>query len=216
LTADSLIKVTDWTQRVTSYDYDKNGRLKTVNQTNGTSRLSVYDTAGQLLQQKEIVIETGAVISQFDFEYDAAGNIIKEKTTPEADIDINLEMTYAAAANRLATYDGSAVQLDDDGNMISGPLSGDTANFAFDSRNRLMSAGETVYHYDAENQRVGVNQSRYVVNSQPALSQVLVKTEVDGTQIYYVYGLGLIGQEQNGEYLSYHKDVTVAQNSTLV
>jgi hypothetical protein len=64
-----------------------------------------------LLQQKEIVIETGEVISQFDFEYDAAGNIIKEKTTSEADIDINLEMTYAAA-NRLATYDGSGVQLD--------------------------------------------------------------------------------------------------------
>jgi RHS repeat-associated protein len=76
----------------------------------------------------------------------------------------------------------------------------------FDSRNRLTNAGETVYHYDVENQRIGVNQTQYVVNSQPALSQVLVKTEVDGTQTYYVYGLGLIGQEQNGEYLSYHFD----------
>jgi hypothetical protein len=72
--------------------------------------LRVYDTARQLLQQKEIVIETGKVISQFDFEYDAAGNIIKEKNTIEPDIDINLEMTYAVA-NRLATYDGSGVQF---------------------------------------------------------------------------------------------------------
>jgi RHS repeat-associated protein len=76
----------------------------------------------------------------------------------------------------------------------------------FDSKNRLVQAGEMVYSYDAENQRVGVNQTQFVVNSQPALSQVLVKTEADGTQTYYVYGLGLIGQESNGEYLSYHFD----------
>jgi hypothetical protein len=66
--------------------------------------------------------------------------------------------------------------------MTSNPLFGDIANFAFDSRNRLISAGETVYHYDAENQRIGVNQTQYVINSQPVLSQVLVKTEADGTQ----------------------------------
>jgi frataxin-like iron-binding protein CyaY len=45
-----------------------------------------------------------------------------------------------------------------------------------------------------------VNQSCYVVNSQPALSQVLVKTEADGTQTFYIYGLGLIGEETNGQY----------------
>ncbi|RKZ81586.1 MAG: hypothetical protein DRR19_22020 [Candidatus Parabeggiatoa sp. nov. 1] len=98
------------------------------------------------------------------------------------------------------------MQFDADGNMVLGPLSGDMANFDFDSRNRLVQAGETVYRYDAENQRIGINQTRYVINSQPALSQVLVKTKVDGTQTYYVYGLGLIGQEQNGEYLAYHFD----------
>ncbi len=46
-----------------------------------------------------------------------------------------------------------------------------------------------------------------MVNSQPALSQVLVKTEADGSQTFYVYGLGLIGQQQGNEYLSYHFDL---------
>jgi RHS repeat-associated protein len=78
-------------------------------------------------------------------------------------------------------------------------------NFRFDSRNRLVQAGDTVYHYNAENQRIGVNQTQYVVNSQPALSQVLVK-EDNGQKTFYVYGLGLIGQESNGDYLSYHFD----------
>jgi len=36
-------------------------------------------------------------------------------------------------------------------------------------------AGETAYRVDAENQRLGVKQIQYVYNSQPALSQVLVR-----------------------------------------
>ncbi|RKZ50201.1 MAG: hypothetical protein DRR16_28745 [Candidatus Parabeggiatoa sp. nov. 3] len=79
-------------------------------------------------------------------------------------------------------------------------------NFAFDSRNCLIQTGSTVYRYDAENQRIGVDQTQYVVNSQPALSQVLVK-EVNGVNTFYVYGLGLIGQEIGGEYTSYHFDL---------
>ena len=44
-----------------------------------------------------------------------------------------------------------------------------------------------------------------MVNSQPSLSQVLIK-EDNGQKTFYVYGLGLIGQEVDGEYLSYHYD----------
>jgi RHS repeat-associated protein len=204
--ADQLITVTDWANRATRYDYDKNGRLISINRPNGTQQTRVYDSAGQLLQQKEVVSKTGKVISQVDFSYDAAGNIIEEKTSREASPQINLEMTYAKA-NRLASYDDETVQLDADGNLIQGPLSGEMADFVFDSRNRLIQAGDTTYHYDAENQRIGVNQTQYVINSQPNLSQVLVKTDASGTQTYYVYGLGLIGQETAGEYTSYHFDL---------
>ncbi|RKZ52007.1 MAG: hypothetical protein DRQ99_32790 [Candidatus Parabeggiatoa sp. nov. 3] len=81
-----------------------------------------------------------------------------------------------------------------------------TKPFFFEPHNRLIQADSTLYRYNAENQRIGVNQTQYVINSQPALSQVLVKTEASGTQTYYVYGLGLIGQETAGEYSSYHFD----------
>jgi len=177
---------------------------------NGTQMTRVYDDAGQLLQQKEVIISSGELINQFDFAYNAAGDIVQEQIAPEPNLEVNpLSMTYAAA-NRLATYDGSAVQLDADGNMIVGPLAGGMANFAFDSRNRLVAAGNTAYRYDAENQRLGVSvdgqETRYVINSLPVLSQVLVRTQPDGTQTYYVYGLGLIGQEKQGQYLTYHFD----------
>jgi RHS repeat-associated protein len=209
--ADLLIKVTDWANRETVYDYDKNGRVISMLRPNGTQMTRVYDDAGQLKQQKDVLIATGEIISQFDFSYDATGNIIKEQTVPaEPEPQINLEMTYTVA-NRLATYNDNVVQFDPDGNMRQGPLADGIAHFEFDSRNRLMSVGNTIYRYDAENQRVGISidgqNTRYVVNSQPPLSQVLVRTKPDGTQTYYVYGLWMIGQEQGNEYLSYHFDL---------
>jgi RHS repeat-associated protein len=210
--ANQLTTVMDWAERETLYTYDPNGRLISTLRPNGTQMTRIYDEAGKLIQQKDVVIATGEIISQFDFKYDAAGNIIEEKTNFEPDPEINLEMTYQAA-NRLATYNDKTVQFDADGNMTKGFLSGELVNFEFDSRNRLIQAGSTVYRYDAENQRIGVNQTNYVVNSQPALSQVLVKTEADGTQTFYVYGLGLIGQEIDGDYTNYHFDL---RGSTVV
>jgi hypothetical protein len=94
--------------------------------------------------------------------------------------------------------------------MIKGPLTGELVDLVFDSRNRLTQAGSMVYRYDAENQRIGVGQTQYVVNSQPALSQVLVKEE-NGNKTFYVYGLGLIAQETGGEYTSYHFDLRVVR-----
>jgi len=204
--ADQLITVTDWANRETAYGYDDNGRLISTLRANGTQMTRVYDEAGQLKQQKDIVVATGEIISQFDFSYDAAGDIIQEIIVPEPTVEVApFEMTYLAA-NRLATYNGDVVQFDADGNMTKGPLSGELVDFEFDSRNRLIQADSTVYRYDAENQRIGVNQTQFVVNSQPALSQVLVRTKGNGEVTYYVYGLGLIGEASAGNYFSYHFD----------
>jgi len=203
--ADQLVKVTDWAGRVTGYEYDKNGRLLTEIRPNGTQMTRRYNVAGQLVQQVE-KDNHGELISQFNFSYDAAGNILKEQKLPKPE-SVSLPavtMTYSAA-NRLATYNGQAVQFDAEGNLVVGPLAGEMANFSFDSRNRLVAAGPTSYRYDAENQRIGVNQTNYVINSQPALSQVLVKEE-KGVKTFYVYGLGLLGEEKEREYRSYHFD----------
>ena len=131
----------------------------------------------------------------------------------------NEQPTYAALSatmtfdksNRLVTYNGQAVQYDADGNMTSGPPMGVTTNFAYDARNRLISAGNTSYGYDAENNRIAVitdgQQTSYVINLQTKLSQLLIKTDAKGNNTYYIYGLGLIGQEEaDGTYKTYHFD----------
>lgn len=209
--ADRLISVTDWNGRETRYGYDKNGRLVRTERPNGTVRTRYYDNYGQLIQQSDVKAD-GELIIRYDYNYDAAGNIIEEKVTPEPEpFTISpVTMTYGKA-NRLATYNGKEVRFDADGNMVRGPLNGEFADLVFDSRNRLKSAGRTVYVYDAENHRVGFSETwaeiRFIVNPNAYLSQVLVKIGPDGEETFYMYGLGLIGREKDGEYLDFHYDL---------
>ena len=107
--------------------------------------------------------------------------------------------------NRILSINGQSVSYDLDGNMLSGPLSEQsvTINFDYDSRNRLRTVNyvdnalhTTTYTYDAENHRTGMTNdgetTEYVVKPHAELSQILVKTAPDGSQTWYVYGLGLL------------------------
>lgn len=204
-------KVTDWAGRVTTYDYDANGRLTKTVRPNGTVLTQSYDAAGQLIEQKDIDAG-GNTISSFVFTYDAAGNVATEQgAAAEEPFKLKgADMSYSSG-NRLATYNGKAVSYDADGNMTEGPLAGSTTAFTYDARNRLTSAGGASYAYDAENNRIGVEEdgvsTYYCVNPNSYLSQVLIKTDAQGGKTYYVYGLGLIGQQgEDGAYSAYHFD----------
>lgn len=162
--ADQLIKVTDWAGRITQYQYDANGRLLNTMRPNHTTQTREYDDKGQLLTQMDLDVQ-GNILVAYRFSYDAAGNIIQEQTLPRQSLalPLSVEMTYTSA-NRLATYNGQTVQFDADGNLLTAPLNGQMSSLQFDSRNRLIQAGNTTYRYDAENQRIGVNQTQFVVN----------------------------------------------------
>ncbi|OQB95194.1 MAG: tRNA3(Ser)-specific nuclease WapA precursor [Verrucomicrobia bacterium ADurb.Bin118] len=103
-------------------------------------------------------------------------------------------MTYNAD-NQIATFNG--VTYDADGNLTSGPLTNNMfVSYTYDARNRLLSAGGLNYGYDPSANRVaitnGANVTRFVVNPNAALSQVLVRTKPDGSKTFYVYGVGLL------------------------
>lgn len=179
----------------------------------------------------------GTILYDAAYQYDGVGNVVTEtingKTSvtsrvygAEPTFDINgpglspnqelfvsenVDMTYTAD-NRLATYNGSEVVYDADGNMIVGPLQGSIQSYQYDSRNRLIEAGGVSYGYNSENIRTSVTANgittNYVVNPNAILSQVLMEKDAAGqTKAWYVYGLGLIGREDSaGNYLSYHYD----------
>jgi len=84
-------------------------------------------------------------------------------------------------------------------------------SFVYDSGNRLTQAGTTAYTYDANDNRivsaVGNSKAQYAYeNTAAKLSQLLVRTNPDGSQTFYVYGLGLIGQQDSTGYSVYHFD----------
>ena len=105
---------------------------------------------------------------------------------------------------------GQTVSYDADGNITSAPINSDMASFVFDERNRLTSALGSTYAYDLENNRTSKIENgqttNYVVNPNATLSQVLMKTTGE-TTTYYVYGLGLLSEETQQDYKTYHYDL---------
>jgi RHS repeat-associated protein len=81
----------------------------------------------------------------------------------------------------------------------------------FNYNNRLTDAGGTSYTYDAEDNRisstVGGVTTNYVYDTTGSLSRMLESTDSTGKTVYYIYGMGLIGSEDNsGNYSNYHYD----------
>lgn len=144
---------------------------------------------------------------------DVQTDVYMQPTSVTADVygTGDMTMTYSAD-NRLATVNGEAVKYDAEGNMLVGPLAGQMQNYTFDARNRLVEAGGVQYGYDNENHRTSMTvngtTTKYVINPEAVLSQVLMETDASGKPTaWYVYGNGLIGrQDANGAYQSYHYD----------
>ena len=92
--------------------------------------------------------------------------------------------------------------------MIYGPLNGKMAEFEYDCRNRLVSVGGISYEYDAENNRISQTENgaktEYVVDSNSSSLTRILTAEKEGDTTYYIYGIGLIAQENGNEYLIYH------------
>jgi len=209
--ANRLTQVTDWAGRTTAYTYDDNNRLTQTQRPDGSIETRTYDTAGRLTQQLDKE-QANNTLTQFDFTYNPAGNVTTETNNlPDVSLpEPNTTMTYTSD-NRLETCNGQNVSYDADGNMTSGPLNGQTTSFTFDSRNRLTAAGSTTYGYDAENNRISiadsVYQATYVINPHAVFSQVLTQTDGQGNQTFYIYGLGLIGEQSSTGYNAYHYDL---------
>ena len=135
-------------------------------------------------------------ITEEIFSYDEAGNIIGDGTDTRFVYDTN---------NRLVLYNGKAVEYDLDGNMLT---DGEKV-YTYDSANKLISVGNATYTYNVENIRVrnlcGEDETTYVYDNTSKLSRLLIKI-TNGVLTKYVYGRGLIGEETNGEFKTYHFD----------
>lgn len=155
-----------------------------------------YDSLGRVTTRMIKSLNDDSIVSTETFAYDAAGNI-NESLDSSFQYDTN---------NRLVVFNGNPVSYDLDGNMLSDGV----RSFNYDSSNKLITADGNTYTYNAEGVRIrnlceSGEDTTYTYNTNCKLSQLLMKT-TDGVVTKYVYGRGLIGEEVNNTFKTYHFD----------
>jgi RHS repeat-associated protein len=210
--AGRMTRVTDWAGRVTEYSYDPNDQITRVDFPNGTARVMTYDPAGRVAMRRDVTAQ-GAVIVEYHYTYDAVGQIaVASSSFPQGPVYVPQPavMTYAGSSDQLATFNGQTVSFDRDGNQIGGPLGDTAANFQYDSYGKLVQAGQVTYSYNAQDQLVGFvangAETRLLINPEPAYTQVLEKRDPNGQVTRYVWGVGLIYEEDPNGIRVHHYD----------
>ncbi len=207
-----LTTVNDWASRQTSYTYDLASRITSITRPNGTVRSNYYDDAGELTNIIEQA-SSHAPIAFFKLNWNKAARVQYEFMAPT-----NQPYTLPTRTitydddNRMATFNSLTIFNDNNGNMTSGPLTTNTlVTYTYDARNRLTGVGSLTYGYDPAGNRIAVTNGASVSTDvvDPKTSQVLMRI-ISGVTNYYVYGLGLVYEEDDtattANTLTYHFD----------
>lgn len=178
------------------YTYDELSRIISEKVlANSTEMCYTYDNLSRVTSRTIKNVSNNTVISKETYTYDAAGNLTD---APDSCFQYDTN-------NRLMVLNGSSVSYDMDGNM----LSNGKKSFTYDSANRLITADGHTYTYNAEDVRVRNlctdEDTTYTYNTNCKISQLLMKT-TNGVVTKYVYGRGLIGEETNSVFKTYHFD----------
>lgn len=193
----STVEKTPYNVVITGFEYTYDNLSRIIEEkhlADNTRICYTYDSLSRVTKRM-VYNECNEIVSEESFSYDVAGNIID---APNSCFDYDTN-------NRLIVFNGNTVYYDMDGNMLSNGY----INCEFDSGNRLISAGGHTYTYNAEDVRIrnlcSDADTTYTYNTNCRLSQLLIKT-TNGITTKYVYGLGLIGEEKEGYFKTYHFD----------
>ena len=194
-----LTSVLDWQGRTTTFAYDPANRLTTITRPNGTVRTHLWSDANQLTRITDRTTATGKAITSINLHYDDAGRLQSKLELPTWLIQAPppaAAMTFSDD-NLLATFNGSNVAHDADGNMTSGPNPTATAfwSYGWNSRNQLTSLDSgtvATMSYDAEGQRTsyapnGGTATTFVTDPHAPLSRVLWTERAGYGLRYFIY-----------------------------
>ena len=213
---DRLTGVTDWLGHTTTYAYDAAGGLTTGTEPDGSTATYGYDHAGELTSLTDAKAD-GTPIASYAYTLDPVGNPTQEtRSQPLPAVYTPGTANYSYdAENRLTAIDGVANTYDANGNLTA--KGSDT--YAYDFENRLTQTTQDgvalSFRYDGLGNRyeqtVGGTTpvtTRYVLDTEGALSRVLAQTDTTNTiEAYYVYGHGLIERvAPDGTVHYYHYD----------
>ncbi len=159
-----------------------------------------YDAAGRLSAETQISATT--TLLDDHYLYDAVGNRVEKDSLAGATTygyNARDELTSSTGPSGTTTY-----AYDRDGNQTSRSASGVTTLYTFNSQNEMQTVGVSgsatltaSYLYDPQGNRVAVvdgagNITRYLLDTQGGLAQVVREAPGVGTPTDYVYGLDRI------------------------
>jgi len=188
---DRLVAVTSG-GRQTTYAYDAGSNLvqTALPAQNGHVEIRAYDRAGRLTDVA--TQKGGAVLARFASTLDAVGNPLSTVRTGS----LTETRTYGYDANhRLVSvcFEVGACPgpsdpfvrwtYDQVGNRLSEQRSGSNTGYAYDARDRLLSAGSTTYTYDENGNELSAGSRTFAYD----LENRLRSTTQGGTTTTYVY-----------------------------
>ncbi|HEX3150378.1 MAG TPA: RHS repeat-associated core domain-containing protein [Gemmataceae bacterium] len=149
--ADRLAGLRDGTgATIVNYTYDASGRPSRKDNANGTFTMYAYDPFGRI--QSIVNHATDATAhSQFDYTYDAAGNVATMTTagvTTTYGYDLTGQLTSVTMPGRTIIYAYDAA-----GNRTSVTDNGVPTNYTVNNENQVTVAGTTTFTYDADGNR---------------------------------------------------------------
>lgn len=190
-----LTNVTDWAGRQTTNTYDLGSELTSIARPNGTIRTVAYDAAGETTNIVERYSSGAMAIDYFAESWNNAARMQWEFVAPLPHPYTPPSRTMTCDNdNRLATFNGTNVTIDNQGNMIYGPGTNNSfITYSYDARNRLTGARGLTYGYDPANNRTSLTNGSMVETFVVDLttSQVLMRIK-PGVTNYYIYGAGLL------------------------
>ncbi len=153
-----------------TFTYDAaSGRPTGVALPNNQSVAATYlgNAGDRTLQQVKNLTAGGALLSQFDYTYDATGQILTWAQRTDANPALNYSLAYDAASQLTgATTTGLsyAYTYDKAGNLLTRSRNAATTSFSATVLNELQSVSpalaagtDKTYLWDAENRLVGIN-----------------------------------------------------------
>ena len=209
-----MISFTDWGGKTVGYQYNSINLLTRItppaSSDNGATTYT-YDLAGRLTAMVNLHTRGGG--NSYNFTLDANGNrILSNVQEPLNNRVAATSQSYGYdSANRIQFAGGAGFSFDANGNMTS-KTDGATTNYTYDFNDRLINDQTNSYFYSGQGVRVaksqGGVQTRYVVDVNRELSQVLCETDSGGNiTSYYVYGQGLVYKVlPNGTHYYYQFD----------
>ncbi len=183
---------------ITGFEYTYDDLSRVVEEkvlANSTKMCYTYDNLSRVTARTVKKLSDNSIVSTETFNYDAAGNVT---SAPDSSFQYDTN-------NRLISFNRNTVSYDLDGNM----LNNGAKSFTYDSANKLITAGGHTYTYNAEDVRIrnlcADEDTTYTYDTNCKLSKLLMKT-TNGVVTKYVYGRGLIGEEVNNTFKTYHFD----------